>query len=335
MAKTGKRYPIGSDELLSKKIIKRPPVLINGVLPGEGGMLLAGESEIGKSLIRLEISVLLACGLDVYGMKTPSAQTVIVFQTENSNSEEKERLMRIMRGHGIESVHNRIFWAEMGWKRSLLDKNFRSDAIDQIKGVGATVVFWDPLISFLPSNISENNNVGMRAVLDQITKINRECQCASIVIDHFGQPASNPKDEIPLKYRTRGASAKRDWADTIIAVQATGKGENPGPGRKLSFTKIRCGPRRLPIFLERDSNFVHRRTDDKRKATAITVIDVIRTHGTEDGFMGSQNELCTLIQEVSGCSRRPALNAIQEAVSGGQVEERLIDGLKSWIISEN
>jgi RecA-family ATPase len=297
-------------------------------------MLLAGESEIGKSLLRLEISVLLACGLDVYGMKTPHAQTVIAFQTENSNSEEKERLVRIMRGHGIESVHNRIFWAEMGWKRSLLDQSFRKDAIDQIKAVGATVVFWDPLISFLSSNISENNNVGMRAVLDQITKINRECQCASIVIDHFGQPASDPKDEIPLKYRIRGASAKRDWADTIIAVQATGKSDNPGPGRKLSFTKIRCGPRRLPIFLERDRYFVHHRTDDKRKATAITVIDIIKTHGDEGSFMGSQNELCALIQDTAGCSKPTALKAVKEAVEAHQIEESVVDGIRYWTLFE-
>lgn len=334
MAKTGKPSPIGSDELLSKKILKRPPVLINGVLPGEGGMILGGESEIGKSLIRTEISVLLACGLDIYGMKTPSVQTVIQFQSENSNSEEKERLSRVMRGHGIDSVHNRIFWAEMGWERSLLNKKFREDAIDQIKGVGATVVFWDPLISFLPSNISENNNVGMRAVLDQITKINRKCQCASVVIHHFSQPASDPKDEVPLRYRLRGASSIRDWADTIVVLQATGQSDNPGPGRKLTFTKIRNGPRRPPIFLERDRNFVHHRTDDKRKATAVTVIDVIKTHGEEDYYQGSQNELCALIEEAAGCSKPVAIRAIKEAIEARQIEELKVDAVKYWRIVE-
>jgi RecA-family ATPase len=325
-----KRSPIGIDEILRKEIRKSPPVLINGVLPGEGGMLLAGESEIGKSLMRAEWSVLLACGLDVYGMKTPSAQTVCVFQSENSLSTEKERIQRIMAGHGIESVHNRIHYARFTWERSLLSKSFREAAIQQIEIVGATVCFWDPLISFLPSTVNENNNVAMRAALDNITYINRQCKCAAIVIDHFGQPGSDPKSEIPLKYRIRGASAKRDWADTIIAVQATAKSENPGPGRKLSFTKIRTGPPRPPLFLERDRNFVHHRTTDKRKATAITVIEVIRLHGDENGYCGSQNELCALIQESAGCSKRPALNAVKEALEAEQIEEKIVDGSKIW-----
>jgi RecA-family ATPase len=222
----------------------------------------------------------------------------------------------------------------MGWERSLLNKKFREEAIDQIKDVGATVVWWDPLISFLPSNVSENNNVGMRAVLDHLTKINRECKCSSIVIHHFSQPASNAKDEVPLRYRLRGASSIRDWADTIAVVQATGKSENPGPGRKLTFTKIRNGPRRLPIFLERDRNFVHHRTDDKRKATAITVIEVIKAHGDEGRYQGSQNELCSLIEEAAGCSKPVAVRAIKEAVEAHQIEEKLVDAVKYWTVIE-
>lgn len=334
MAKTKKLSPIGIDELLRKEIRKSPPVLINGVLPGEGGMILGGESEIGKSLMRAEMSVLLACGLGVYGMKSPTAQTILVFQAENSLSEEKERTTRLMRGHGIESLHNRIHYARMGWERSLLNKKFREEAIEQIKDVGATVLWWDPLISFLPSNISENNNVGMRAVLDHITKINRECECASIVIHHFSQPASNAQDEVPLRYRLRGASSIRDWADSIIVVQATGKSENPGPGRKLTFTKIRNGPRRMPIFLERDRNFVHHRTDDKRKATAITVVEVVKVHGGDDQFHGSKNELTQLIQETANCSRKTAQDAIREATESGQVGEEVRDGEKIWSVSD-
>lgn len=325
-----KNSPIGIDEILRTEIRKSPSVLINGVLPGEGGMLLAGESEIGKSLIRNEWSVLLACGLPVYGMKTPHAQTVLVFQTENSLSTEKERIQRIMAGHGIESVHNRIHYARLTWERSLLNKSFRDNATQQIEGVGATVCFWDPLISFLSSTTNENNNVAMRAVLDNITYINRKCNCASIVIDHFGQPGSDPKAEIPLKYRIRGASAKRDWADTIIAVQATAKSENPGPGRKMSFTKIRTGPPRPPLFLERDRNFVHHIIDDKRKATAITVMEVVRLHGDESGYCGSQNELCALIQEAAGCSKRPSLEAVKEALESGQLIVEIRDGMKFW-----
>ena len=66
-----KTSPIGIDALLSTKIKDKPPILINGVLPAGGNMILGGESEVGKSLMRLEWSILLAVGLPIYGMKTP------------------------------------------------------------------------------------------------------------------------------------------------------------------------------------------------------------------------------------------------------------------------
>jgi hypothetical protein len=266
-------------------------------------------------------------------MKTPQAQTVLVFQAENSLEVERTRLRRIMYGHDIESVHTRIHYGQLGYSRSLNNESNVKKYMDQIKETGATFVWWDPLISFLPSNISENNNVGMRAILDRITYINRECGCASGVIHHFGQPGKEG-EEINLRYRMRGASSVRDWADTVIAIEATSKGETPGPGRKLSDTKIRNGPPRKPLYLERDRNFIHHIASDTKKVTAITVVEAIKTHGENGSYEGSQNELIALVRDAASCSRRPALEAIKGAVQDGHIRENLVDGCKSWEVIE-
>ena len=181
-----KNSPVGIDEILKTEIREEPPILINGVLPAGGGMLLGGESEVGKSLMRVEWSILLASGLPVYGMRTPHAQTVLVFQTENSAKTEQFRTKRIMQGYGIESCHNRIFYARPYRKPSLLDTKFLDHAEQQIRDSKATVAWWDPLVSF--HNRNENDNVAMRNVLDAITYLNRKTGAASIVIHHFGQP---------------------------------------------------------------------------------------------------------------------------------------------------
>ena len=192
-----KNLPIGIDEVLRAEIKEDPPILINGVLPAGGGMILGGESEVGKSLMRVEWSVMLAGGLPIYGMKTPHAQTVLVFQTENTIKQEQFRTKRIMQGYGIESVHNRIHYARSYRKPYLLNDKFISHAIGQIKLCSATVVWWDPLVSFHSER--ENDNVRMRNVLDSIKYINNKTGAASIIIHHFGQPAAQAKDEIPLR----------------------------------------------------------------------------------------------------------------------------------------
>jgi len=320
--------PIGIDEILRVEIKEDPPILINGVLPTGGGLILGGESEVGKSLMRVEWSVLLACGLPIYGMKTPHAQTVLVFQTENTIKIEQFRTRKIMQGYGIESCHNRIFYARSFRKPSLLSNEFLNHAEQQINDSGATVVWWDPLVSF--HNRNENDNVAMRNVLDCISYLNRKTGAASIVIHHFGQPSAQKKDEIPLRYRLRGASAIRDWADTIVTLRATGKAKNPGPGRMLDYIKIRNGPQRRPVYLERDSNFVHHLTSDQRKASPLFIVDLIKRHGDNNGYRGSQNELCRLIQDAADCSRKLAQDGIKEALDIGYISENVVDGIKCW-----
>ena len=264
--------------------------------------------------------------MPIYGMKTPHAQTVLVFQTENTIKVEQFRTKKIMQGYGIESCHNRIFYARSYRKPSLLNDKFLDHAEQQIRDSGATVVWWDPLVSF--HNKNENDNVAMRNVLDAITYLNRNTEAASIIIHHFGQPATNQKDEIPLRYRLRGASAIRDWADTIITLRSTSKAENPGLGRLLDFIKIRNGPQRPPLSLERNSHFVHQVTEDSRKASPITVAKVVSENQDKHGFQGSQNDLIRLVMEHCECSTGTAHTAIKEAIKDGYIREMVVDGIK-------
>jgi RecA-family ATPase len=206
-----------------------------------------------------------------------------------------------------------------------LNDKFLDHAEQQIRDCGATVVWYDPLVSF--HNRNENDNVAMRNVLDAATYLNRKTGAASIFVHHFGQPGKKG-DEIPLRYRLRGASAIRDWADTIVTLRATGKAENPGPGRQLDYIKIRNGPQRAPLYLERDRNFVHQVTQDSRKASPMTVASIVSEHQGEHGFQGSQNDLIKLVIDAVECSTGTAYSAIKEAIQDGYIKEKLIDGVK-------
>jgi hypothetical protein len=126
----------------------------------------------------------------------------------------------------------------------------------------------------------------------------------------------------------RGDSAIRDWADTIVTLRATGKAENPGPGRQLDYIKIRNGPQRAPLYLERDRNFVHQVTQDNRKASPLTVANIVSEHQGKHGFQGSQNDLIKLVMNVAECSTGTAHSAIKEAIKDGYIKGKLVDGVK-------
>ena len=243
--------PIGINRILEKDFHEKPPILDKGILPAGGGLILAGDSGVGKSLLRVEISIRLSIGLDVFGIRTPHAQTILVFQAENTSQQEQFRTKRVMQGLGIEQLPERIFYAPPIHPCSLLNDRFLKPALKLILETGATVVFFDPLISFHREN--ENENTRMRNVLDAITSLSRRSGAGSIVIHHFGKPPAG--QPIELKYRMRGAMAIRDWADSAITV--SGINDAASDLIRLDFIKIRNGPYHAPIVLERDRNFVH------------------------------------------------------------------------------
>jgi RecA-family ATPase len=313
---------LGINQLLGHEFSESPPVLQRGILPAGGSMIIAGDSGVGKSLLRNEISIRLAIGLDVFGIRTPTAQKVLIFQTENTMKQEQFRIRRIMEGLGVEQLPDRIFYAPPFRPCSLQNDKFLKYALGQIKEVGATLTFFDPLVSF--HNRNENDNVMMRNVLDCITYLNREADTASIVIHHFGKPSNNQPTQ--LQYRMRGAMAIRDWCDTAITLMPQ-KSNEKNKILRLDFIKIRNGPWHEPITTKRDKNFVHHIIDEPTKAPPHLVADIVRDYGNQ---INSQNDLVTLIENEASCSRRTALKAINAALEEGFISPIKVDGIKKY-----
>jgi hypothetical protein len=77
-------------------------------------IMIAGESGVGKSLLRLELALHIAMGWDWQGFKIPRARSVAIFQFENSEHTEKFRIKKMLEGLGttIQAVGDRIRYAK-------------------------------------------------------------------------------------------------------------------------------------------------------------------------------------------------------------------------------
>lgn len=67
-------------------------------MPYNSHILIAGESGVGKSILRLEIALHLAMGWGWMGFHVPRARAVAVFQFENSEHTEKFRINKMLAG---------------------------------------------------------------------------------------------------------------------------------------------------------------------------------------------------------------------------------------------
>jgi archaellum biogenesis ATPase FlaH len=291
------------------------PIISDGIMPHNSHILIAGESGVGKSLLRLELAIHLAMGWQWMQFKIPRARTVAIFQFENSEHTEKYRIRKMLEGLGttIEAIGDRIRYAKRDERYNLTLKGDRARLLEGVKALGCEVIIFDCLSNL--HNANENDNVKMREVLDILTDINAELGTACIVIHHFGKPGENPREN---SYRIRGASSIMDWAYTVLTF--TRKPHEEKTLRKVEFVKVRDGRQPKPFVVERDpETFLCRYFDDGTLVSPALVKDILEEQF--NGIVDRQGELKNAIIKRIECSERTAADAIRRAVEMKQIFE--------------
>lgn len=297
-------------QLLSQKYEVDDEIIGGGILPVGGGLIMAGESGDGKSLLRLELAIHIALGTDWGGLRIPKQRRVMIIQVENTHRQEAYRLRRMLLGRGLShhAIEDRLLFSNPTLRFNLAKSSDVLKLNQIIRDSQAEVVIYDPLTSF--HNTNENDNVAIRTMLDTITAINRELNVTAIIIHHFGKPTENTSNA----YRTRGASSIKDWADTLMIL--TRKKHEYKTLRLLEFVKVRNGPQPKPIMLERDEFFLHWPIVDNVICPPEKVAEIIRDRGgSVEGF----GKLKVIIASEVGCSVRSAASYIKTAINLGFV----------------
>ena len=294
---------IKAGELLTLRIDTETPVIGGGILPAGGGMIIAGESGIGKSLLRTELAINLAMGWDWLSFTVPTARRVLIVSFENPLGSEKFRLQRMLVGLQISALPDTLVFADPKTRVDLKLKKDRTRLLGIVERSKAAVVIYDPLSSL--HSAQENDNIEIRTVLDTLSEINRRCGTSCIVIHHYGKPTPDQRNE----HRTRGASSIKDWCDTLMGI--TRRAHEHKTLRLLEFHKVRHGAQPKPILLERDENYVHRITEKDMLCPPEKVMEILESLG---GRVEKQSELLNAISTELRCTSRSALNFLKNAV---------------------
>lgn len=287
-----------ADDLLSRDLQPPQDIIGHGILPQGAGLFLTGDSGLGKSLLTLEMAIRLSQGLELWS----KAHRVLIVQAENPEYSMKFRLNRILAGLNL-SQAPRLFLAPSTSRLNLSKPKDHRALVEHISALQAEVVFLDPLISY--HSTPENDNSQMRGFLDRLTDISRSTGAAWVLVHHHGRPQDGES-------RYRGASAIKDWADTFLTLAP--KTAKDRTLLELTFAKIRHGPGRPPLILERDRNFIHSPTEEDGLAPPSLVVTVLKKIG------GQCVGLASLVKEVmamTGCKRSTAYQAIANAIGKG------------------
>lgn len=303
-SKDGDLIFIDAEEIRTMEFTKQEEVIGGGVLPKGGGLLLVGESGVGKSMMTLEIAIHLSMGWDLYDLPIERPWKTFIIQFENPERTQNYRLQKMLQAFRVDSLNGNLIVSNQKLRFDLKLKKDREKALALVKKSNSEVVIYDPLQSL--HSESENDNIGMRQVLDTITHINREAGTSAILVHHFGKPV----DGYELDHRVRGASSIRDWADSIITIRK--KADTHKILRKLDFVKVRNGPEHQPILLQRDKQyFTHSLVEEDSLVSPQKIAEILTGLG---GRIERQVQLIKPIQEETGCSEKTAKKYIKNAV---------------------
>jgi len=204
-----------------KWVKEKPPEikwLIERLLPEDEVLLISGETGVGKSLLRTQLSILFAKGGGEFlGYKVTGAP-VLVVQHENSIAGEWRRIHKLAQSIGIYDekrfLLNQAMYSVPNAKEAKRLENV-------VRVSGAKIVIYDCLGTLHTCN--ENSASEMRAVCEALKKIDRECGTSSIIIHHFRKP-SDGRDSSGDKAESRGSSSISDFAGFIITVRKASNG---------------------------------------------------------------------------------------------------------------
>lgn len=211
-------------------IAEGEPDIIPGFLPRGGQLVIAGETNVGKTLIALETCSALTTGNPMWGddsMKPAiQANKILYFLGEHYN----EVLQRLWRKTGL-PMSDQVWligpdklagdkWLVTGGKTNMV-------AIEKFCtwAQGADLIIFDPLAAFISGVDVENDNAQMRLLLDAMSLVSQVSGAACMILAHQGKPTIDKfgNERSRSKYAIRGASAVEDAATNIFYMGKSDK----------------------------------------------------------------------------------------------------------------
>lgn len=301
-----------------------PSELIPGLLPKRGQLMIAGETEVGKSLVALEISSALLTGTPLWG-SVPVAEVV-------------ERVVYILGEHDpdiIQSLWNKtklkapteslaLMGPDVFPEHFVISGGFRqAESAHQLRTWvrGAGLVIFDPLTSFIRGVDAENDNIQMRMLVDTLTQAAHAEGAACLVLAHVGKPHFlDGKPSARAKYAIRGASGTEDAATNIFYLERLSEDEEDALLFRLKKRKYK-GTAPDYYYLSRDkATLTHTLLEGRRprvEARRQQFQDKVARAQTE---FPDQTRSCLIesLARIEGISRRTAFRYIE-----GQVDDSL------------
>lgn len=209
----------------------RSCLLGNRYLNRGDGLVLVGNSGMGKSSMTLQMAILWALGRNAFGIRPNGLLKSLIIQSEDSEGDIAEvwaSIVHVLKlsPKELELVRESVIVVTDRIHRGAA---FIAEVREHIRAHRPDLVWINPLAAFMDGDISDAERAGV-FLREQLNGLNAACEFAWCAVHHTTKPAAQQKGQAEVKwneaqYGMAGSYEVIGWARAIMVLKA---GEEPG-----------------------------------------------------------------------------------------------------------
>ncbi len=196
--------------------------------------LLQGDPGDGKSTFILQLASLLTRGRNLPDGSKAKKPINVIYQCKEDSPEDTIKPRLIL----ADADCDRVFFFSNEPELALDDQRLEN----AIRNVGAKLVIFDPIQSFIPRDADMMNAVKMRSVMSALSKVAEQCGCAIVLVGHLTKDSGNKS-----LYRGLGSIDIAAVARSILMIY---RDEDNPSVRIMAQIKNNLGPEGMDILFE-------------------------------------------------------------------------------------
>lgn len=187
------------------------------------GLLLVGQTGIGKSSLGLQLAMKWSLGQAAFGFEPTRPLKSLFFQAENDHGDIAETRDGVFSGLNLSEKEQTVIKDSIHVRQEdeLMGEEFFRMLEGQVKLLKPDIIWIDPALSYLGGDMNSQKEVG-EFLRNKLNPLIHKYNCAAVVIHHTNKISNSPDKPITdPAYLGAGSAEWANWSRAVLALRKT------------------------------------------------------------------------------------------------------------------
>jgi RecA-family ATPase len=212
------------DEFIKPPVNDPGELLKHRFLCRGAGLLLVGQTGLGKSSLAMQLMIKWALGQSVFGLEPTHKLKSLLIQAENDDGDLAEMKCGVFNGLTLseeeqaEASNNVLVTKESSKTGTILCQSVIEPLLREIK---PDLLWIDPALAYIGGDMNSQKDVG-QFLRNDLAPLLAKYNCAAIIIHHTNKISKDPEKQMTdVSYLGAGSAEWINWCRAMLALRKT------------------------------------------------------------------------------------------------------------------